>query len=189
MPAVCDFYPFISSFKALDNAGSSKDWLAFMEAQMASAMEMDSKVLVLDEGQLRRECPSRALQPLGLPRLVVLSAPLRGKELVLEPRQSQAIWTLGSGAGADFVILDATLRAIHLFVERVGDDWLLSSHPDCWGFHVNDEPVETAVVEHGDRVVVGRLEMVFVGGQESAEVEPAVSADTRKWWRRFRRVS
>jgi hypothetical protein len=54
---------------------------------------------------------------------------------------------------------------------------------------VNEEPVETAVVEHGDRIIVGRLEMVFVGGQESAEVEPAVSAGTRKWWRRFRRVS
>lgn len=157
---------------------------------MASVREMDSKVLMLDERQLRRECPSRALQAVGLPRLVVLSAPLRGKELVLEPRQSQAIWTLGSGAGADFVILDATLRAIHLFVERIGDDWLLSSHPDCWGFHVNDEPVETAVVEHGDRILVGRLEMVFVGGQQQcAEVLPAASGDTRKWWRRFRKVS
>lgn len=156
---------------------------------MASATETDFNVLLLDERQLRRECPSRVLQPLGLPRLVVLSAPLRGKELVLEPRRSQAIWTLGSGAGSDFVIVDATLRAIHLYVERVGDDWLLSSHPDCWGFHVNDEPVETAVVEHGDRIVVGRLEMIFVGGQKGDELVPPPAGDTRKWWRRFRRVS
>lgn len=156
---------------------------------MASAKEMDSKVLVLDKRQLRRECPPGTLRPLALPRLVVLSAPLRGKELILEPRRGQSIWTLGSGVGADFVIADMTLRATHLFVEHAGQDWLLSSHPDCWGFHVNDEPVETAVVEHGDRICVGRLEMVFVGGQQGAEGVPVAGSDTRKWWRLFRSVS
>lgn len=152
---------------------------------MASYSEMDSNVLVLANKSVTRGCPQQALKPMLFARLVVLSAPLRGLEMVFEPRGDKSVWILGSGYGADIVIPDATLHATHLFVERSGQEWLLTSHPDCWGFYVNDEPVETAVVEHGDRICLGRIELVFVG----AEVAPAQAGDltqSRKWWRWFR---
>ena len=147
-----------------------------------------SNVLVLDSNIIHRQCPSRALIPMEQARLVVLSAPLRGLELEFNPDQRRQHWTLGSSSRADFVIADSTLHATHLSIEVCGGEWLVSSHPDCWGFYVNDEPVETAVIEHGDRLRVGRHELVFVGSKPAARHQES-ETEGRGWWRWFRRAS
>ena len=147
-----------------------------------------SNVLILDSNIVHRKCPRTTLIPTGQARLVVLSAPLRGLELELLPDRRRKHWTLGSSSRADFVIADSTLHATHLSIESCGGEWLVSSHPDCWGFYVNDEPVETAVVEHGDRLRVGRHELIFVGSKPVARAVD-VKQDGRSWLRWFRRAS
>ena len=118
-----------------------------------------------------------------------LSTPLRGMELVLRPRcRGWRRWVLGTGKGVDFRITDSTLHDTHLIFERQGEDWLVSCPPDCWGFFVNDEPVETAVVEHGDRLRVGRHELVFVGGELGVREQDERAVQPR-WWRRLYGVS
>ncbi len=146
-----------------------------------------SNILVLESNALQRSCPSNALQPDEYARFLILSAPLRGKELVLKPGRGRTKWILGSGHGADFVLVDPTLQATHLYIENLSGEWLVTSHPDCWGFHVNNEPVETAVIEHGDRLRVGRFEMIFVGSKPMAVLDDGKEGS--RWRRWFRRAS
>lgn len=151
-----------------------------------------SNILVLENSAITRNCPSSALQPSEFARFLILSAPLRGKELVLKPLRGRSRWILGAGKGADFSLADPTLQANHLFIERLGVEWLVTSHKDCWGFYVNNEPVETAVIEHGDRLRVGRHEMVFVDARPSVELdeeEIEVKEHSRGWLRWFNRAS
>ena len=148
----------------------------------------NTNVLVLDSNALQRSCPQQALQPTEFPRFLVLSTPLRGMELKLKSHKSKATWILGSGFGADFTIADSTLHASHLYIEFVSGDWFVTCHPDCWGFHVNGEPVETAVVEHGDRLRVGRHELIFVGAQPVSALEESRDQG-RGWLRWFKRAS
>ena len=148
-----------------------------------------SNILLLRKNAPLRTIPNQSLEPAEFPRLVVLSTPLRGMELVLRPYcRGWRRWVLGSGKGVDFRITDSTLHDTHLIIERQGEDWLVSCPPDCWGFFVNDEPLETAVVEHGDRLRVGRHELVFVGG-ELGVTEQDEKAVQPRWWRRLYRVS
>lgn len=147
-----------------------------------------SSILVLEKDTTARNCPSESLQPSEFARFLILSTPLRGKELVLKPRHGRAHWILGVGKGADFVLADPTLLAHHLSIENLDGEWLVTAHPDCWGFYVNNEPVETAVVEHGDRLRVGRHEMIFIGARPEVvldEVEAEVPEPGRRWLRWF----
>ncbi|HVL02001.1 MAG TPA: FHA domain-containing protein [Dongiaceae bacterium] len=144
-------------------------------------------VLVLNQSSVVRSCPKDSLQPGEFARFIVLSTPLRGLELVLKPKRDQIRWYLGSDKGADFTISDGTLHPCHLKIENYGEEWLLTSHRDCWGFFVNDEPLETAVIEHGDRLRIGRHELVFVGARDLEEDLDVVPSS---WWSRlFHRAS
>lgn len=145
-------------------------------------------LLVLNQSSVVRSCPQQSLQPAEFARFIVLSTPLRGLELVLKPRRGQTRWYLGSDSGADFTISDATLHPSHLIIEQSGEEWILSCHRDCWGFFVNDEPLETAVIEHGDRLRIGRHELVFVGAKGLPELDDEAAHSS--WWSRlFHRAS
>ncbi len=145
-------------------------------------------LLVLNSNSIVRSCPSASLQPAEFARFIVLSTPLRGMELVLKPKRGHLRWSIGSGASADFTITDATLHPTHLVVERAGDEWIVVCHRDCWGFYVNDEPLETAVLDSGDRLRIGRHELIFVGGQVGEEL--GEDSQPASWWSRwFHRAS
>lgn len=117
---------------------------------------------------LARHFQREATGPCDFARFIILSPPLRGLEMVLKPHRNQRNWTLGSSSGVDFYIRDPSLLDRHLSVERLDDVWMISTNPDCEGCIVNGEPVETAVVEDGDRLLVGRFELVFLEGNPKA---------------------
>ena len=97
-------------------------------------------------------------------RLIMLSAPFRGLEMVLRPHHGQRNWTLGSTHGVDFYLHDPRLLDCHLNIEFLDDLWMITTHPDSGGCIVNGEPVETAVVEHEDRITIGDFDFVFLEG-------------------------
>ena len=83
-----------------------------------------SNILLLRKNAPLRTIPNQSLEPAEFPRLVVLSTPLRGMELVLRPYcRGWRRWVLGSGKGVDFRITDSTLHDTHLIIERQGEDW------------------------------------------------------------------
>lgn len=95
-------------------------------------------------------------------RFVILSPPLRGLEMTLQPRLGKQQWTLGSSSGVDFYVRDPSLLDVHLIIEQADCNWMIHCHRKCWGMLVNLEPVQMAVIEDGDRIIVGRFELVFV---------------------------
>ena len=97
-------------------------------------------------------------------RLIMLSAPFRGLEMVLRPHHGQRNWTLGSTSGVDFYLRDPSLLDCHLNIEHFDELWMITTHPDSGGCLVNGEPVETAVVENGDRIQIGKFDFVFLEG-------------------------
>ena len=46
-------------------------------------------------------------------------------------------------------------------IQKLDDVWMIHTHPSSRNCRVNGEPVTTAVVEQGDRLQVGRFEMLF----------------------------
>ncbi len=144
--------------------------------------------LILENTTLQRSCPQKARSPSEFARLMVLSTPLRGLVLEFDTRQEKTAWILGSGAEADFVVSDSSVHGKHLYFEKSDDDWMVTSHPDCWGFLVNNEPVETAVIEDGDRLRVGRHEMIFVESKSMVQQMECKASDNgwRRWFKRGR---
>ena len=121
-----------------------------------------------------RNLPSLSEKHSAFDRFVILSPPLRGLEMTLQDQHPiqkpiKKQWSLGSSSGVDFYIRDQSLLDIHLLIERFDEGLMLTCNPRCWGFLVNLEPMQTAIIEHGDRVIVGRFELVFV----EASTEPA----------------
>lgn len=113
---------------------------------------------------LHRHFQRESRQPCPYARFIILSAPLRGLEMVLKPHKDQNHWSLGSATGVDFYIRDPGLLAYHLCIEHSEDQWMITTHPDSEGCIVNGEPMEMAVIEDGDRLIVGRFELVFLEG-------------------------
>lgn len=95
-------------------------------------------------------------------RLIMISSPFRGLELVMRPQHGQRNWTLGSTSGVDFYLRDPSLLDCHLNIEHLEDLWMITTHPESGGCIVNGEPVETAVVENGDRIEIEDFQFVFL---------------------------
>lgn len=109
-----------------------------------------------------RNMPALREQHCEHDRFVILSPPLRGLEMTLQTQHGQKQWTLGSSRTADFSIHDPSLLDTHLLIERLEEGVMLTCNPNGWGVLVNLEPLQMALVEDGDRIIVGRFEMVFV---------------------------
>ncbi|RLU01290.1 FHA domain-containing protein [Ketobacter sp.] len=105
-----------------------------------------------------------ATRPCEYARLIMLSAPFRGLEMVLRPHHGQRNWTLGSTTGVDFYLRHPSLLDCHLNIEHLDDLWMITTHPDSGGCIVNGEPVGTAVLENGDRIAIGAFDFVFLEG-------------------------
>lgn len=105
---------------------------------------------------------TESAKPCEFARLIMLSPPLRGLEMVMTPNHGQTSWTLGSSSGVDFYVRDPSLAGHHLTIEQMDDLWMITTSPGSEGCIVNGEPVETAVIEDGDRLLVGRFELVFL---------------------------
>lgn len=68
---------------------------------------------------------------------------------------------MGSATGVDFYIRDPSLQGNHINITFDDGLWMISAHPGCHSCIVNGEPMETAVIEDGDRLLVGRFDMIF----------------------------
>ena len=109
------------------------------------------------------------------PRLVACSSIIRGKVIPLK----LAKWipfVIGASEGSDFVITGSTMRDSHVAIELLGDQWMISvvnRDAEVW---VNNEPVQVAVLEHGDQVQLGRHLLLFLldSGQGRATNKPSI---------------
>ncbi len=69
---------------------------------------------------------------------------------------------IGRGIGADVVVEDRSVSRRHAGVTRRGDEVVLWDDRSTNGVHVNGERVAQAVLEHGDAIALGEVQMRFV---------------------------
>ena len=94
------------------------------------------------------------------PRLVMLSAPTRGKVYSLISRNKNA-WILGSEGNADFQIADKSISGHHARIRKLAHEWVLESCEGNNPIFINNRSVEFTSLHPGDVIRVGRMELIF----------------------------
>ncbi|MEE2731768.1 MAG: FHA domain-containing protein [Pseudomonadota bacterium] len=94
------------------------------------------------------------------PRLVMLSAPARGKVYSLISRNKNA-WLIGRGGDADFQVADKTVSPQHARIRKLAHEWILESCEGNNPIFINNRSVEFTSLHPGDVIRVGRMELIF----------------------------
>jgi pSer/pThr/pTyr-binding forkhead associated (FHA) protein len=90
--------------------------------------------------------------------LLLLSGESSGTAFVL--RKTPVI--VGRGPGVDIAINDVTMSRQHLIFELVRDGFRVRDLGSTNGISVNGESMETADLQHGDRLKVGDSELAYL---------------------------
>lgn len=86
--------------------------------------------------------------------------------------------TVGRHLGSDIFLDHATVSRTHAVFERQGTEFRVRDHGSLNGTYVNGERVETASLQTGDRIQIGKFGMAFY--QPLAEGMPEPSAMPRQ---------
>lgn len=95
------------------------------------------------------------------PRLVVMTAPLRGKVLALTEQKLGTTWRLGRGESCELRINEATVSHDHARVVRSAEGWHIAVTSARNAMVVNGEIETSQALRNGDRLLLGRIEIVF----------------------------
>lgn len=93
------------------------------------------------------------------PRLVIMTAPLRGKVIPLNQPLPDSHWRIGRAASADIQLEDRTVSQDHARLGKTAGGWFISTTHARNGLHVNGVATQRAFVKHNDRIRFGRLEV------------------------------
>lgn len=116
---------------------------------------------------LARRILCEVIDPVGTsraPRLIVVSGPQTGEELVLEGTPSRK--TIGRGEEADFVLVDADASRLHAEVIRGPEGLLIRDLGSKNGLVVQNRVLLERALAHGDEVQLGST--FFVVEDEAA---------------------
>jgi Nif-specific regulatory protein len=95
------------------------------------------------------------------PRLAAISGKLKGGIFTVD----EPSLVIGRETAASLCIADASVSRRHSVIENKGDDGFVISDLDSLnGTFVNDVPVKTRRLEHGDRVRIGDSQFLFLIG-------------------------
>lgn len=95
------------------------------------------------------------------PRVIVTTAPLRGRTVELDGSTQGTAWRIGRDSEADICLNDATVSLDHAVIEREEDRYTISLASGGNGLMVNGQSCKAAVLHHDDRVQIGRMELLF----------------------------
>ncbi len=84
-----------------------------------------------------------------------------GGEVVVIPVGEGSL-RFGRGQASDVVLEDRSVSRRHAVVTRKGDEVVLWDDRSLNGVHVNGERVKQAVLQHGDAIAFGEVQMRFV---------------------------
>ncbi len=102
------------------------------------------------------------------PRLVVMTAPLRGKVLGLAEQKLGTTWRLGRGETCELRISEGTVSHDHARVVRSADGWQIAVTSARNAMVVNGDVETSHALRNGDRLLLGRMEIVFATDVDEA---------------------
>ncbi|HEY9500949.1 MAG TPA: sigma 54-interacting transcriptional regulator, partial [Pyrinomonadaceae bacterium] len=94
-------------------------------------------------------------------RLAAISGKLKGAIITIKDDS----FVIGREVAANLCIADASVSRRHSLIERQGEDLVISDLESLNGTFVNDVPVRTRVLEHGDRVRIGESQFLFLANE------------------------
>ncbi|HTG92865.1 MAG TPA: sigma 54-interacting transcriptional regulator [Pyrinomonadaceae bacterium] len=101
------------------------------------------------------------------PRLAAISGRLKGAVFNVIDEGT----VIGRETSANLCIAESAVSRRHSKLEKSGDDYVINDLDSLNGTFVNDVPVKTRVLQHGDRVRVGESQFLFLlfEGDESSK--------------------
>ena len=94
-------------------------------------------------------------------RLAAISGKLKGAIITIKDDS----FVIGREVAANLCIADASVSRRHSLIEKQGEDLVISDLESLNGTFVNDVPVRTRVLEHGDRVRIGESQFLFLANE------------------------
>src|SRR5678816_1818289 len=91
-------------------------------------------------------------------RLAAISGKLKGAIITIKDDS----FVIGREVAANLCIADASVSRRHSLIEKQGEDLVISDLESLNGTFVNDVPIRSRVLEHGDRVRIGDSQFVFL---------------------------
>jgi len=97
-------------------------------------------------------------------RLAAISGKLKGAIITIKDDS----FVIGREVAANLCIADASVSRRHSLIEKQGDNIVISDLESLNGTFVNDVPVRTRVLEHGDRVRIGESQFLYLVNDAAA---------------------
>ncbi|MCR6651757.1 MAG: FHA domain-containing protein [Cellvibrionaceae bacterium] len=95
------------------------------------------------------------------PRLIVMTAPLRGKLFELRDAPLGTNWQIGRDTNSEICLNDKTISNDHARLAKSADGYLLVATHAKNGILVNGFAKPRAFLNHNDKIQIGRTELVF----------------------------
>src|SRR6266851_4110036 len=92
------------------------------------------------------------------PRLAAISGKLKGAIFTI----SEDEVVIGRETAANICIADASVSRRHSRIEKNGERFVITDLESLNGTFINDVPVKTRTLEHGDRVRIGESQFLFL---------------------------
>ncbi len=94
------------------------------------------------------------------PRLAAISGKLKGTTFTID----EDAFVIGRETAANVCIADASVSRRHSRIEKKDDAFVITDLESLNGTFVNDLPVKSRILEHGDRLKIGDSQFVFLTG-------------------------
>ena len=108
------------------------------------------------------------------PRLVVMTAPMRGQVFNLDTGEKGGEWLIGRDKDADIHIQEKSVSRDHARLLRLESSYRIVATRAANGVVVNGEIKSASGLRHNDRIQIGRITLVFKTDT------PAVEPDTEQ---------
>jgi len=95
------------------------------------------------------------------PRLVVMTAPIRGKVFLLQSNEDVKCWSIGRDDSSDVCLRDKAVSREHAWITKLDCLYQLRVNDGASGILVNGETSTEVELHHGDRLQFGAMELVF----------------------------
>ncbi|WNO11109.1 FHA domain-containing protein [Teredinibacter sp. KSP-S5-2] len=116
------------------------------------------------------------------PRLIVMTAPIRGKVYNLEGTDHGASWVIGRAEDADCQVDVSTVSRHHAKITRVFEGYQITALDASNGLQINGVEKTESALRHKDKILLGRVNFQFRTDVESKRSEQMSAEVTLKDW-------
>ena len=137
------------SVPATQNEPKEEKTTRFIKLNQNNPNDMNSDIEALEIGNLSG------------PRLLCMTAPVRGKTFSLHSEESYFTWSIGRNEFSDIVVNNDSASRMHAWVTKMDTIYEIKEENATNGLLVNGEMASSAVLKHGDKIQLGTMAFVY----------------------------